>query len=295
MQVAPRYDDVVEEVAGFLEERLAVAVAAGIPEDHVCLDPGIGFGKTPDQNLELIRGLERLCRIGRPVLVGLSRKSTLARVLGAQPLGDPSAKVGTDAASVGAAVAAFDRGAAIFRAHDVARACRGPGRRRGGGTGERRMTIELHGIVLHGFHGVLEHERRDGQRFLVDVELDLEHEQASRTDAIEDAVDYRQVVARVQAVSDARAYHLLEAFAAAIADALVAEFPVTAVRVRVRKPDVVLEPPVEYAAVALERRRAAAGAERPGGCTSPRGRPSAGTRRGTRTCRGRGWRTSGGR
>ena len=61
------------------------------------------------------------------------------------------------------------------------------------------MTIELHGIVLHGFHGVLEHERRDGQRFLVDVELDLEHEQASRTDEIDDAVDYRQVVARVQA------------------------------------------------------------------------------------------------
>ena len=88
---------------------------AGIPEDHVCLDPGIGFGKTPDQNLALIRGLERLCRIGRPVLVGLSRKSTLARVLG-----DPSATVGTDAASVGAAVAAFDRGATIFRAHDVA-------------------------------------------------------------------------------------------------------------------------------------------------------------------------------
>jgi len=115
MQVAPRYDDVVAEVAGFLEDRLAVAVAAGIPEDHVCLDPGIGFGKTPDQNLALIRGLERLCRIGRPVLVGLSRKSTLARVLG-----DPTATVGTDAASVGAAVAAFDRGATIFRAHDVA-------------------------------------------------------------------------------------------------------------------------------------------------------------------------------
>ena len=115
MQVAPRYDDVVEDVAAFLEGRLAVAVAAGIPEEHVCLDPGIGFGKTPDQNLELIRGLDRLCRIGRPVLVGLSRKSTLARVLG-----DPSAKVGTTSASIGAAVAAFDRGATIFRAHDVA-------------------------------------------------------------------------------------------------------------------------------------------------------------------------------
>jgi dihydropteroate synthase len=115
MQVAPHYDDVVEEVAAFLEERLAVAVRAGIPEEHVCIDPGIGFGKTPDQNLALIRGLDRLCRIGRPVLVGLSRKSTLARVVG-----DPSARVGSDAASIGAAVAAFDRGAAIFRAHDVA-------------------------------------------------------------------------------------------------------------------------------------------------------------------------------
>ena len=118
------------------------------------------------------------------------------------------------------------------------------------------MTIELSGIVLHGFHGVLEEERRDGQRFLVDVELDLEHEQAARTDLIDDAVDYRGIVARVREISDARSYHLLEAFTAAIADALVEEWPVTAVRVRVRKPDVVLDPPVEYAAVSVERRRA---------------------------------------
>lgn len=114
MQVEPRYDDVVAEVAAFLEERLEAAVRAGIPEEHVCLDPGIGFGKTPDQNLQLIRNLDRICRIGRPVLVGLSRKSTLARVLG-----DPTGRVGTTAASIGAAVAAFDRGASLFRAHDV--------------------------------------------------------------------------------------------------------------------------------------------------------------------------------
>jgi dihydroneopterin aldolase len=118
------------------------------------------------------------------------------------------------------------------------------------------VTIELHGIVLHGFHGVLEEERREGQRFLVDVELDLEGEHASRSDRIEDAIDYRGVVARVREISDARAYQLLEAFAAALADALVAEFPVRAVRVRVRKPDVVLDPPVEHAAVSVERRRA---------------------------------------
>ena len=114
MQLAPQYDDVVSEVAEFLEERLAFAVAAGIAEERVCLDPGIGFGKTPDQNLELVRRLDRIVAIGRPVLVGLSRKSTLARVVGG-----PGARVGTDASAVGAAVAAFDRGATLFRVHDV--------------------------------------------------------------------------------------------------------------------------------------------------------------------------------
>ncbi len=116
------------------------------------------------------------------------------------------------------------------------------------------MTIELHGITLHGYHGVLEEERRNGQRFLVDVELDLADERAADSDEIEDAVDYREIVARVREISDERAYRLLEAFAAAVADALVSGWPVTAARVRVRKPDVVLDPPVEHAAVAVERR-----------------------------------------
>jgi dihydropteroate synthase len=114
MQAAPAYEDVVAEVAAFLEERLAFAVAAGIAEERVCLDPGIGFGKTPDQNLELLRRLDELVALGRPVLIGLSRKSTLGKVLG-----DPGATRGTDDASVGGAVAAFDRGASIFRVHDV--------------------------------------------------------------------------------------------------------------------------------------------------------------------------------
>jgi dihydropteroate synthase len=114
MQLDPRYDDVVADVAAFLEQRLVAAVAAGIDEDHICLDPGIGFGKTPDQNLELVRRLDAIVALGRPVLVGLSRKSTVGKALG-----DAQAKLGTDAASVGAAVAAFDRGASIFRVHDV--------------------------------------------------------------------------------------------------------------------------------------------------------------------------------
>lgn len=120
------------------------------------------------------------------------------------------------------------------------------------------MTIELRGIELHAFHGVLEHERRDGQRFLVDVELDLTDATAAGTDRIEDAVDYREVVAAVTQISDGRAYHLLEAFAGALADALVHRFPVDRARVRVRKPDVVLARPVEHAAVVAERRRVSA-------------------------------------
>ena len=114
MQVAPHYDDVVSDVVAFLEERLAFAVAQGIAEDRVCLDPGIGFGKTADQNLELVRRLDRIVAIGRPVLVGFSRKSTLGKVLG-----DEGATTGTLPASLGAAVAAFERGAWFLRVHDV--------------------------------------------------------------------------------------------------------------------------------------------------------------------------------
>jgi dihydropteroate synthase len=114
MQVEPRYDDVVAEVKGFLEERLEFAVSAGVREELVCLDPGIGFGKTVEHNFELVRRLDELLDLGRPVMVGLSRKSSLARIMG-----DPEARVGSTAASVGAAVAAFDRGASLFRVHDV--------------------------------------------------------------------------------------------------------------------------------------------------------------------------------
>jgi dihydropteroate synthase len=114
MQVNPRYDDVASDVASFLEERLGFAVSEGVREELVCLDPGIGFGKTVEQNYELIRRLDVLLALGRPVLIGISRKSSLGRIFG-----DPDATTGTTAASIGAAVAAYDRGATIIRAHDV--------------------------------------------------------------------------------------------------------------------------------------------------------------------------------
>ena len=114
MQADPRYDDVVAEVGAFLEERLRFAVDAGVEEARICLDPGIGFGKTVEHNLELLRRLGAIAALGRPVLVGISRKSTLGRLLG-----DPDARTGSTAASVSAAVLAFERGASILRVHDV--------------------------------------------------------------------------------------------------------------------------------------------------------------------------------
>jgi dihydropteroate synthase len=114
MQADPRYEDVVAEVTSFLEERLAFAVQAGIPEERVCLDPGIGFGKSVEHNLELVRRLDVLLALGRPVLIGFSRKRSLGRLLG-----DPDATTGSLAASLAAAVAAYERGATILRVHDV--------------------------------------------------------------------------------------------------------------------------------------------------------------------------------
>jgi len=114
MQENPTYGDVASDVAAFLEERLRFAVDAGIDERMICLDPGIGFGKTVEQNLELVMRLDVLLALGRPVLVGLSRKSSLGRLLG-----DPTARTGPLSASLAAAVVAYEHGATILRVHDV--------------------------------------------------------------------------------------------------------------------------------------------------------------------------------
>ena len=115
------------------------------------------------------------------------------------------------------------------------------------------VTVELVGLELHGRHGALPGERERGQRFLFDVWLDVPHA-ASRSDRLEDAVDYRDVEAAVSEVSDGRAFHLLEALAGAVAETLLERFPCERVRVRVRKPDVRLAHPVEHSAVTVERR-----------------------------------------
>jgi dihydropteroate synthase len=121
MQLSPRYDDVVDDVKAFLHERVLFAMSEGVREEQILLDPGIGFGKTVAHNLELLRRLDELAELGRPIVVGASRKSFLGRVVAdarglSEPLDSDLRLPGTIATNV----LALERGASVFRVHDVA-------------------------------------------------------------------------------------------------------------------------------------------------------------------------------
>ena len=112
MQLDPHYDDLFGEVTAFFRERMAACAEAGIPQENILLDPGFGFGKTPEHNLQLINRLDEFACLDAPLLIGLSRKSTLGKVLGS----DTEDRL---IASVTGAVAAYQKGASVLRVHDV--------------------------------------------------------------------------------------------------------------------------------------------------------------------------------
>jgi dihydropteroate synthase len=113
MQQNPHYDDVVSDVKAFLEDRLAFAVAEGMTQERVLLDPGIGFGKTIEHNLQLLRRLDEIVAIGCRVVIGTSRKSFLGTIAGR----DVDQRLG---GTIATNVLALERGASVFRVHDVA-------------------------------------------------------------------------------------------------------------------------------------------------------------------------------
>ena len=113
MQRDPRYGDVVGDIKSFLEERMAFALAEGVALERILVDPGIGFGKTLEHNLELLRRLDELVELGRPVVIGTSRKSFLGRLTGREVDDRVAATIATS-------VLAYERGASVFRVHDVA-------------------------------------------------------------------------------------------------------------------------------------------------------------------------------
>jgi dihydropteroate synthase len=120
MQESPRYEDVVDEVKAFLQERLAFAVREGVSERRILLDPGIGFGKTVEHNLELLGRLDELTELGRPIVIGTSRKSFLGRLAAGREPGEPIGVGDRLPGTLASNVLAYERGARVFRVHDVA-------------------------------------------------------------------------------------------------------------------------------------------------------------------------------
>ena len=258
MQEAPRYGDVVAEVAAFLRERVDFALAAGIERERILIDPGFGFGKTVEHNLELLDRLDELAALGQPILIGTSRKSFLGALTGRREHDRLAATIATN-------VIGLLRGASVFRVHDVAAvrdalavaaATVSPQMSeepddeldsddeldldRGVQT---VVTIEISGLSLYTHVGVSAAEREVGQRLLFDIRIDVGESDATETDRLEDTVDYGEVCQLVALVAQQRNYKTLERLCTVVADRIIEDFGAEAVWVKAAKP----EPPIPLA------------------------------------------------
>ena len=253
-----RYTTFLPELIADLQRAIERALALGVRWDDLIVDPGFGFGKTPTHNLELMRDFSALTMLGRPILLGASRKSTLGRVLDLPVEERLEATLATTALGIAA-------GADLVRVHDVqanVRAARisdaivrgtwqpGPGRRP-----DLSDKIVLANMQFQGRHGYYDYELLNPQPFEVDVELRLNLQPAGVDDDLEKSVDYGKVYAAVRQIVESTSYRLLEALAEAISHELLADFEVTEVTVRVRKPEVQLGGPLDYAGVEISRGR----------------------------------------
>ena len=213
MQRAPRYDDVVAEIRDYLAERVAAGRDLGV---DVLVDPGIGFGKTLEHNLDLLANLRELRQIGAPVVLGTSRKSFLDRLLGGVPVEERL----TGTLAVNAWAAALGT-ADMLRVHDV-----GPhrqlaesigvlrGRRR---SSAPRRRVLARGIACRSRIGVTAAERAKPQELLVDIDVTLTAPPPGPRDDLGGTVDYAELAAIAQAVARGNEYRLVETLAERIA------------------------------------------------------------------------------
>ena len=203
--------DIVADMLAFLSRSIDIALAAGVAEDELSVDPGFGFGKTPEQNLIAVRRLGALKALGRPVLLGVSRKSTIGRVTGQTVAADRLA--GSIAAGLAGVAAGADalqgprRRAAYPGAESVA-GDRGRPTMSGANAGAiQRGRIFVDRLRLHAFHGHFAHERKYGQMFEIDLELVVDLAEAAAGDDLKATVDYGKVAAITRAGLLRRAAH----------------------------------------------------------------------------------------
>ena len=257
-EVAEYPGGVLAEVIPWLREAVEAAAAIGVAPDRLVVDPGIGFGKTPDHSLEVLHALAELkAALGLPLLVGTSRKRFIGEILGGAP---PDERLEGTIASVAVAVAA---GADAVRVHDVEAVTkavkvadaivRWPGPPEPTTAFDR---LEMRGIHADGRHGVGDDERARPQPFEVDVGLAADLALPAATDRLADTVDYAELQSLVIERVAGTSFHLLETLAADIGHAVLDRWPmVSAVEVAVRKPEAPLREPVDRVEVRLTFRR----------------------------------------
>ena len=242
----------MDEINRWLAESIDIALKAGAAEENIVVDPGFGFGKDVAGNLQILRELRRMQALGRPILLGTSRKSTIGKVLDL-PVDQ---RVEGTAATVAIGIA---NGADIVRVHDVRAMVRvarmadaivrgftsaadaGRFDKRGEITSGMPDRISLKGMVFYGYHGAYPAEQELGQRFEVDLEVSLDLGPAGRTDDLSLGLDYSKLYLGVKDIVEGRRFKLIEALAEAIASFTLQFQPVGEATVRVRKPQAPLQ------------------------------------------------------
>jgi dihydropteroate synthase len=261
MQKDPRYRDVVADVSRALAGWAGDAEAAGIEHDRIVVDPGIGFGKTLEHNLLLLRHIDALGALEYPVLVGPSRKSFMGLALGL-----PAEE--RLEATAGAVAWCVAQGAHLVRVHDVKEMVRvvrmveairdagGAGR-----PGPPRTTAEggdrivVRGLTVFGYHGVRPREREEGQHFVVDLEAYLDLRPGSASDRLGETLDYSELARRAAGIVAGERYDLIEALAERLASMVLEHPAVRRTVIRVAKPEALKGLDVGEVFVEIERER----------------------------------------
>lgn len=287
MYAMAQYSRVGDEVAVELLRRVEAARAAGVRDEQIILDPGIGFAKTPEQSWAALRQLDAITALGFRVLIGVSRKRLLAAALG-----DDASAGRRDLATAVASVLTARSGAYGVRVHDVvgtvdalavlaawdgapdAASTKAPDAAGAAGAdaegtdgqhepgrGLSRVdidssgTIELTGLRVFGHHGVFDFERENGQEFVVDLRLTLSTEQAAETDDVTDTVHYGEVADRVAAIVSGEPVNLIETLADRIVDAVLVDERIDFAVVTVHKPQAPIEQRFDDVSVTVLRQR----------------------------------------
>ena len=240
MQENIHYDNAVAEVCSELQSRAKAALNAGINRGKIILDPGIGFGKEADHNWELLKNLDELMAIGYPLLVGVSRKRFLGSLL-ADTEEKPRDVGLRDVASATSSAYLLQRGAWGVRVHDVQATSDAYKALCAINPDPAIDSIELLGLREFGRHGVLEHERINGQYFSVDATLGLSISDAAHTDDLADTVNYAEVADSIRARIAGEPVDLIEKLAELIATDCLAFPQVVFAKIRVHKPDAPIE------------------------------------------------------